>query len=1255
MAKEKQINVLLIEDSPTDTLILELLHDATHERFHVVTASTLAEGLETLAQGDFDVILLDLGLPDSRGLDTFRAVHEHALHLPIVVLTISDDEELGRTAVGEGAQHFLTKDALENSESYAGITRMILHIIEQKRAEAARKASEEQFRTIFDDSPVAQVRYDADGRPVEANKAAHAFLGIESVADLEHLTIFTSVRVSDRDKAQLRAGHSVRYELSYDFSAIQESKYFPTTHSNVCYADVHTVPLFTSEGRVEGYLAQIVDITDRKHVEEERESIARFPQDNPDPVLRIASTGQLLYTNDAAKRLLESLDLRGDAVPIQWVTHVNEAYTGGQTLTDDVVVASGVFQLRFVPVPEDGYVNVFGTDVTRRREAEDALRQSRAEVQSLNEELYRAIEELSVAKETLERRVQERTAELTSTNEELQIINKRLSTEVRRRLKAEEEAEGYARQQEIINRVIKAGNESNDLRSALGSMLENAVALLGFDGGAVYLLDTQGEAAELQYASPASPEILQTIPCASVHVARVYQGEAEFVDASPTGSSPRYHASAATTAHIPLTSKEAVIGHYVVLGRSPHHFSAAEKELLVALGQQAGTVIARMQAEETAKARATHSAVLNQIIHVINDAQDLPTLYESSVTTAIQLLGFESGWVAIQTEIGHLDVRYAYNTLPEVVDAVNSPYIAADLHTSAVYQTHELVVLDEAPSDLACYRFGQRGAVVGIPLISEGEMIGRLALYATERRWFSSEERELFATIGRELGTAVAKVTAKERAEQRATMLDGARDAIVMWDAADRITYWNHGAERLYGWKRDEAIGKTIRSLLNTTFPQPIRRIKSILAARGRWEGELVHTTRAGVTVIVESHMTLQRAPDGTPVATLEINNDITQQRQREEQLRASSRYARNLIEASLDPLVTISAEGTITDVNQATEMATGLSREELIGNEFSDYFTDPAAAKAGYQRVFAYGYVKDYPLAIRHKSGSTRDVLYNATVFRNDSGEIQGVFAAARDITDRKRAEEELQRYSGHLEAIIEERTAQLKDAERLAGIGETAAMIGHDLRNPLQGLQYIVDLQKLRFERVPPEKRSAADWKQEEELFHRISEQVFYMDKIVVDLQDFARPIAPQREVVGVSTVIDDVLASLPHTDHVKIISNVSDLAVMADPHLMHRVFANLVLNAIQAMPEGGTLTISASRLDDSVAISVHDTGVGIPEKMKGKLFMPLSTGKAKGTGLGLAVVKRVVDAHGGTITFESSEGKGTTFTVTLPNKSG
>jgi PAS domain S-box-containing protein len=141
---------------------------------------------------------------------------------------------------------------------------------------------------------------------------------------------------------------------------------------------------------------------------------------------------------------------------------------------------------------------------------------------------------------------------------------------------------------------------------------------------------------------------------------------------------------------------------------------------------------------------------------------------------------------------------------------------------------------------------------------------------------------------------------------------------------------------------------------------------------------------------------------DGSTLV-LEMGIDITERKKAEEALRAASLYVRSLIEASLDPLVTISADGKIMDVNRATELVTGASRDYLIGSDFSDYFTEPEKAREGYEEVLHTGFVRDYPLAIRHTSGKVTDVLYHATVFRNETGVVQGVFAAARDITVRK------------------------------------------------------------------------------------------------------------------------------------------------------------------------------------------------------------------------------------------------------------
>jgi PAS domain S-box-containing protein len=165
---------------------------------------------------------------------------------------------------------------------------------------------------------------------------------------------------------------------------------------------------------------------------------------------------------------------------------------------------------------------------------------------------------------------------------------------------------------------------------------------------------------------------------------------------------------------------------------------------------------------------------------------------------------------------------------------------------------------------------------------------------------------------------------------------------------------------------------------------------------------------------------------DGSPLI-LEMDVDITQQRHIEAELRQASQYTRGLIEASLDPLVTISSEGKITDVNEATIKVTGCSRQELIGSDFLNYFTDPEKARAGYQQVFAKGHVTDYPLTIHNKFGQSIDVLYNATVYKDAGGNVLGAFAAARDVTERNQAEAALKALNESLEQRVADRTAQL------------------------------------------------------------------------------------------------------------------------------------------------------------------------------------------------------------------------------------
>lgn len=165
--------------------------------------------------------------------------------------------------------------------------------------------------------------------------------------------------------------------------------------------------------------------------------------------------------------------------------------------------------------------------------------------------------------------------------------------------------------------------------------------------------------------------------------------------------------------------------------------------------------------------------------------------------------------------------------------------------------------------------------------------------------------------------------------------------------------------------------------------------------------------------------------------ANASLRAEIEEKEKAREDLRIAGLYTRSLIEVSLDPLVTINAEGRVMDVNKAAEDVTGVPREKLIGSDFSDYFTEPDKAREGYGKVFSIGFVKDYPLAIRHASGEITEVLYNAATFKNDKGEIQGVFAAARDVTALRAAEKALRKSYDELEHRVEERTAELKESE--------------------------------------------------------------------------------------------------------------------------------------------------------------------------------------------------------------------------------
>ena len=389
---------------------------------------------------------------------------------------------------------------------------------------------------------------------------------------------------------------------------------------------------------------------------------------------------------------------------------------------------------------------------------------------------------------------------------------------------------------------------------------------------------------------------------------------------------------------------------------------------------------------------------------------------------------------------------------------------------------------------------------------------------------------------------------------------------------------------------------------------------------------------------------------DGSPLI-LEMGLDVTQRKRAEQGLHAASLYARSLIEASLDPLVTISPEGRITDVNRATEQVTGATRESLIGSNFSRYFTEPEKADAGYRKVLAENFVNDYPLTIRGADGRLTDVLYNATVYHNEAGDVQGVFAAARDVTERKRAEAELAHYRTHLEELVALRTEELARSNH--DLEQFAYVASHDLQEPLRMVAGYLQLLEDRY-------KGQLDEKADKYIDYAV-DGAARMSGLIHDLLAYSRVNSRGDELRSVNPqkAFDSALSNLG----VRIRETAAEVThdplptVRADLLQLTQVFQNLIGNALKfrSADRAPRIHISVSEEQGHWLFSVRDNGIGFEQQYEDKIFLIFQRlhgrGQYPGTGIGLAICKRIIERHGGKIWATGTPGEGATFFFTLP----
>jgi PAS domain S-box-containing protein len=351
---------------------------------------------------------------------------------------------------------------------------------------------------------------------------------------------------------------------------------------------------------------------------------------------------------------------------------------------------------------------------------------------------------------------------------------------------------------------------------------------------------------------------------------------------------------------------------------------------------------------------------------------------------------------------------------------------------------------------------------------------------------------------------------------------------------------------------------------------------------------------------------------------------------------------------------VILDVNGNITFCNDYLLALTGWRREEVLKQDWFAKFVpdDWEQVKKIFLDAFPDGNIPaHYENPILTRSGDQRWLLFNNTILRDTRGQIIGVSSLGQDITERKQAEEEIRKLNASLEKRVEERTRELREVqerlvrqEKMAVMGQMAGNVGHELRNPLGVISNAIYYLKL----VHPD----ADEKTRQ-YFGIIEQETRSAEKIITDLLDFARIKSVEPEEVAIPNLAQRVLNRFPIPETITIDIDLPDNlpSVFADPRQIEQILSNLVINAYQAMPGGGKLTLSTIEKDGMLAIVVQDNGIGItPENMK-RLFEPLFTTRTKGIGLGLAVSRSLAEANQGRIEVESQPGVGSTFYLYLP----
>lgn len=481
------------------------------------------------------------------------------------------------------------------------------------------------------------------------------------------------------------------------------------------------------------------------------------------------------------------------------------------------------------------------------------------------------------------------------------------------------------------------------------------------------------------------------------------------------------------------------------------------------------------------------------------------------------------------------------------------------------------------------------------------------------------------------------------------SILDSATEyAIIALDYYGKIIEFNKGAERVYGWKKDEVVNKV--NIGVTISEEEINRgVQAEMSRRTRVEGlceqEMIRIRKGGERFPAYTTITAIKGADGRTTGFVEIDRDLTLRKHLERELRETKEFLENIMESSVDGIVTTDLKGTITYMNRAMEEILHYEREELLGRHISSIYVrgiDEAREIMNLLRTSERA--GNHEMQMENKSGDVVSIVTSLFLLRNEDGEVLGTAGIFKDISERKILEDRL-------------KAAQVRlfETSKMRALGELVAGVAHELNNPLMASKTIL---YVILKNLPD------DWEHRERL-ELIRECNNRIEKIVDHLREFSRQAPAEFMLMDINRPVENALMITGQqliNHNISVVKNLHEglPSIMGDVNQLEQVFLNLISNARDAMEESSgekQLTISsfAVREDevDFVCVNVDDTGIGISEENLHKVMEPFFSTKSvgKGTGLGLSLCFGIVEAHGGRLDIKSQVGKGSRFTVMIP----